>query len=126
MLRMLSDGPAAASPTVTQAGPRRTSAIVTVGGTGRFRFDPLLSALLGFALIPLGVALVSSSASDAGLPQCLEAPANRPAPPSAAASGRRSPVAGPADDGGLGLLLPGWRDTDPDACALLELTCEEA
>ena len=36
----------------------RAAAIVAAGGTGRFRFDPLVTTLLGFALLLLGVALV--------------------------------------------------------------------
>ena len=35
----------------------RATAIIATGGEGRFRFDPLVSALLGFALILLGLAL---------------------------------------------------------------------
>ena len=41
-------------------GMLRAVAIVATGGEGRFRFDPVVSIVLGFGLILLGQALLSA------------------------------------------------------------------
>jgi len=41
-------------------GMLRAVVIVATGGEGRFRFDPVVSIVLGFGLILLGQALLSA------------------------------------------------------------------
>jgi hypothetical protein len=41
-------------------GVLRAVAVVTMGGEGRFRLDPVVSTVLGFGLILLGRALLDS------------------------------------------------------------------